>query len=292
MKCINLRKASMTVEAALVVPFFLFFFMNVLTAFDILRLQSNITAAMHQTGNRIAIHRFEAVYAEDVIAGVATAMDSSASESDNAEHGNPVYNTLLDAASVMYAQLAVVDYLGTDYLDHSPVVGGSGGLSFVASEISGEHEIVDLVCTYQVKPLFGLVSFSPFRMENRYFGHAWVGYEGGFRQKKKGKVEEETVYITETGRAYHRSRSCTYLDLSIFQTTLSAARLDRNKSGAIYHPCEHCGGKPTEGDTVYTTDYGNRYHNSLNCSGLKRTITEIPLSKVGGRHACSKCGGK
>lgn len=280
----------MTVEAALVVPFFLFFFMNVLTAFDILRLHSNITAAMHQTGNRIAIHRFEAVYAEDVIAGVATAADAEATQSDNAEHGNPVYNSILDVASAMYAQHAVVEYLGTEYLDHSPIVGGSGGLSFLGSEISGEREVVDLVCTYQVKPLFGLVTFAPFRMENRYFGHAWVGYEGGFRQKKKKEVEEETVFITETGTVYHKDRGCTHLDLTIVPTTLAAAVTDRNKSGAIYHACERCGGRPQSGDTVYTTDYGTRYHNSLSCSGLKRTVIEIKLSEAAGRPPCKKCG--
>lgn len=280
----------MTVEAALVVPFFLFFFMNVLTAFDILRLQCNITAAMHQTGNRIAIHRFEAVYAEDVIAGVATAADAEATESDNAEHGNPIYNTFLDAASAAYAQHAVVEHLGPEYLDHSPIVNGSSGLNFMATEISGEREIVDLVCTYRVKPLFGLVTFAPFRMENRYFGHTWVGYEGGFRQKKKGKVEEETVFITETGVVYHRDRACTHLDLTITPTTLSAARMDRNHSGAIYHPCERCGGTPASGNTVYTTDYGTRYHNSLDCSGLKRTVIEIKLSEAAGRPACKKCG--
>ena len=280
----------MTVEAALVVPFFLFFFMNVLTAFDALRLQCNLMAAMHQVGNRIAIHKFEAVYAEDVIAGVATALDAEATESDNAEHGNPIFNTLLDIASAAYARHAVVEYLGTDYLDHSPIEGGSGGLSFLATEISGETEIVDLVCSYKVRPLFGLVTFAPFRMENRYFGHAWVGYEGGFRQKKKDKVEEETVFVTETGTVYHRDRGCTHLDLSIAKTTLNAAKADRNKGGAIYHPCEQCGGKPTSGDTVYTTDYGTRYHNSLSCSGLKRTVIEIPLSKAAGRPPCSKCG--
>ena len=274
------------------VPFFLFFFLNVLTAFDILRMQCDLTAAMHQVGNRIAIHRFEAVYAEDVIAGVATSLDPEATGEDQAQHGNPVLNTLLDAGSVMYAQSAIVDYLGVDYLDRSPVVNESGGLSFLASEISGESERIDLVCSYQVRPLFGWIRFFPFRMENRYFGHAWVGYEGGFVQKKKKDKKEEIVYITETGTVYHRSRECTHLDLSIHATTYTQALSDRNEGGAKYHACERCGGSPKEGSTVYVTDYGNRYHNSLSCSGLKRTVMEIPISEAGSRAPCSKCGMK
>mgnify|MGYP006990155229 CR=1 FL=1 len=43
----------MTVEAAIAVPVFLFFIMNLLVSFDILRLHGNIMGAMHQTGNII-----------------------------------------------------------------------------------------------------------------------------------------------------------------------------------------------------------------------------------------------
>ena len=67
-----------------------------------------------------------------------------------------------------------------------------------------------------------------------------------------------------------------------------------SSSDGKYKICERCchGITPQDGEEVYITIYGDRYHKSRTCSGLKRTIREIMLSQVGNRAPCSKCGGK
>lgn len=40
---------------------------------------------------------------------------------------------------------------------------------------------------------------------------------------------------------------------------------------------------------LYITETGNKYHSSLDCSGLKRHIDAVPITEVGGMGACSKC---
>lgn len=116
---------------------------------------------------------------------------------------------------------------------------------------------------------------------------AWVGYTGETFQNHAG---ETIVYITPTGTVYHRSRDCTYLRLSIRQMDAGEVSGERNQSGSRYTPCIYCVRSGWLGGTVYITDYGTSYHSSAGCQGLKRTVTAIPLSEAGGRHACSRCG--
>ena len=95
--------------------------------------------------------------------------------------------------------------------------------------------------------------------------------------------------MTAHGTVYHKSLKCTHLRLSVEQTTVTQAEARRNRYGAKYYACSCC--KSGVGAAVYITDTGNRYHARLSCSGLKRTIREIPLSEAWKRKACSKCGG-
>jgi len=97
------------------------------------------------------------------------------------------------------------------------------------------------------------------------------------------------AFITKNGTVYHRNRNCTYLNPSVKAVFYEDLKEKRNENGAIYYACEKCGnGKKT---VVYITEQGTKYHTSLECSGLKRTIYSILLSEVGGRLPCSKCGG-
>lgn len=117
---------------------------------------------------------------------------------------------------------------------------------------------------------------------------AWIGYTGEDFYER----DETFVYITPSGSVYHRSPDCTYLRLSI--RSIYGARLEgeRNESGSRYAPCEICVKNGNPAGTVYVTDYGDRYHNSRSCSGLKRTVMMVPLREVKGKGACSKCGSR
>lgn len=258
-------KASMTVEAAFVLPFFLFAFLNVISILEIYRVQSNLSAAMHMTSKEMAVYAYEykAVFDEDV----------GKLESLGLTYG--------------YASNRVKNILGETYLDNSPIKDGVSGIGWYRSSVLEEDDCIDLIASYTIKPPVAVVGFGEFKMYNRMFTRAWTGYDNAAAANRN--ADEELVYITPDGTVYHRSRVCSYLKLSIVPVNMTVLEDQRNEGGAKYYPCEECGKK--ERSVVYITNYGTRYHSSLQCSKLKRTILAVPLSEVGGRGACSKCGG-
>lgn len=178
----------------------------------------------------------------------------------------------------------LVNAVGTDRLERSIVIGGSTGIDCSGSSMSVRTGIGKLEAVYQIRipvPMFiqdGITRTDTIRMK------AWTGYEKEFL----GLNEDETVYVTETGLVYHKDYHCTYLDLSI--QMVSAGNIDnlRNTDGGKYYACRICGGGNKS--QVYITDSGNKYHGSLSCSGLKRTVYAVPLSEVIGKGACVRCG--
>lgn len=261
---------SIAVEASMAIPLFLFFIVNIITAFDMLRLHGNISAAMHQSGNQIVFYGY----------GYESLTDSEAILTDGMDSF---------ALSEGYARAKVIDLLGREYLNHTCLARGTAGLYFTKSSIMKENDIVELVASYQAEPLIKMLGFPDFFMENRYYGRAWTGYDVTGEQGDKAATDP-IVYIAESGTVYHIARNCAYLNPSIEAVSAAAVGELRNKSGEKYYPCGSCENSKYQA-VVYITANGNRLHGSLYCPGLKRSIRAVPLSEVPERSKCSKCGG-
>ncbi|MDR3884807.1 MAG: pilus assembly protein [Dorea sp.] len=174
--------------------------------------------------------------------------------------------------------------VGEERLGRSIVRGGSSGIDCSRSKMSARTGIGKLTAEYQVVipvPLFGI---APVKCSEKMKIKAWSGYE------REGWMDtgNDTVYVTETGFVYHKDYHCSHLDLSIRMTHLELVEGLRNENGGKYYPCEHC--VKGNGGNIYITNSGDRYHSSLSCSGLKRTIYAIPISEAAGKGACSRCG--
>lgn len=174
--------------------------------------------------------------------------------------------------------------VGEERLGRSIVRGGSSGIDCSRSKMSARTGIGKLTAEYQVVipvPLFGI---APVKCSEKMKIKAWSGYE------REGWMDtgNDTVYVTETGLVYHKDYHCSHLDLSIRMTHLELVEGLRNENGGKYYPCEHC--VKGNGGNIYITNSGDRYHSSLSCSGLKRTIYAIPISEAAGKGACSRCG--
>ena len=178
----------------------------------------------------------------------------------------------------------VVKAIGADRLERSIVAGGSSGIDCSKSYMSPGTGIGQIAAEYKVEIPVPIFSIRGIAQKKNIRVKAWTGYEKGIL----GFGEEETVYVTETGLVYHKDYHCTYLDLSIRMVTRSEIEQIRNNSGGKYYACSRCHAGNAE--HIYVTDEGNRYHSSLTCSGLKRTVYAVPLSEVAGKGACTRCG--
>ncbi len=260
------QKASMTVEACFVLPFFLFAFLNIISIVEIYRLQGNMSAAMHDTAKQMAVYGYEYRQIRTDAAGAAESL----------------------GLTYLYAAGNVRTRLGTSYLDNSPLAGGAASISWLRSSVMQEDDCIDLVAEYRIAPPAAVVGYRQRVMYSRMRTRAWTGYDNASGSAGGSAANEEIVYMTPDGSVYHRSRACSYLKLSIVAVDKSFLDTRRNEDGSRYYPCEECG--DSCGNTVYITSFGNRYHSTLGCSGLKRTVMAVPISEAGGRGACNKCG--
>ncbi len=255
--------ASMTLEAACVLPWFLFAMLAVMQFFKILTVSSAVLAGMQDTAKDMAAYAY--IQQLGVTAGDGVAAD-----------------LLTGGLSAAYAKSRVESMAGFQ--------GNEGTLHLWRSSFL-KNDMIDLAVTYNPSNTYTLLPIPKVKSMLRARVRAWTGRDGNGASdsaEDPGEEQEEMVWVTQTGQVYHKDENCTHIKLSIQR--VDRAELDhlRNASGGKYHPCERCGGG---GSSVFITNYGDRYHSSVSCSGLKRTVSSIPASEIGNRRPCSKCCG-
>ena len=195
-----------------------------------------------------------------------------------------VESTLTDSEAVQLATAEVLfrKEIAKSQLVREYVAGKGQGITLLSSSAKGDY--IKLCATYKIKLPLRFFLVSGFTQTQKCVGRKWTG-------KSVGEDDSDPyVYYTETGKVYHLTKSCPYLDLSIQKVLFSEVASLRNKSKRKYKACSKCAAGAGEAEYVYITDYGTLYHMDLGCSRLKRTIYTVHLSEVGGRPPCSKCG--
>ena len=248
-------RGSLTVEAALVLPLFWYFLSGFLCLFLLFRLHQDIGQALADAGRE---------------------MGQSACDSGGEELAAQGFD--------LWSARQKIQEKSRDRAALAFVGGGTAGISLAKSRLLKEDARIELVAEYRLKLPWLLLGMKPVQVVQRQVCRAWVGYTG----ETGGQEGEPYVYITPHGSVYHQSMECKYLALSIQTIPMGTQDETRNKDGERYRACESCCGQGTAG-LVYVTDYGNRYHQSLSCSGLKRSVYLVPLSEAAGRGACGGC---
>lgn len=276
-KCYN---GSLTVEAALVLPAVLFVLIGFIYFMVIMNLQTELYKALIESGRNMARYAF----AYEEVLHLPPSQEQSVKEGSEPGFSDFLYHGFSSA----YALEMIKERVGRDWLDRSCIRGGSNGLSMLSDGLLANNDYVDLVLRYDVEiPYLPEKWFRLFCVQ-RVKIRTWTGFAGSGMEL--GQQEEQVVFITKTGEVYHKNKNCTYLNRSIKTVDVTALETIRNGSGAKYYPCEKCLKENTGGlRQVYLTTYGDRYHDTLECSAIKRDLITIPITETGDRHACKKC---
>lgn len=257
--------ASLTLEAALVLPLFFFGVLSILYFTDMVTLQVRLLGGIRETGRTLAV-----AAAGKGIVGM--------------EEGEELGLAGISISS-LYAKQSIRREAG-----ELPEQVLEGDISLLGSSFL-EEEMIDLKVSGRMKIPVPFFSIKSIRFWQRGRVRAWTGRDPGAdgTETSDGGEGAGFVYVTVSGSVYHKDESCTHIKLSIHQVSLDRVKELRSADGSKYYPCSCY--QQSASETVYITREGNRYHSSLECSGLKRSVRKVPLSEAEHLRACSRCGG-
>lgn len=298
-------KASITVEASLVLPIFIFAMYAFIFFIQMISIQQEVQQGLLQTARfceKIGyVHDYVINYEGKDEEGnnqnnqspENTSKENSSEEnlskenkSESSEIDVREIVTYLITSGLMQGKFGEVVDQGI--INKSCVEGGMKGFSFLLSSYDTETNIADVTVQYKVHFPLGLAIIKDFDITQKVKVRVFVGLSNTTSDEEEG--DDDYVYIAETGTVYHESKECTHLKLSITKINRSSLNSQRNTSGGKFYACEICNPEDVKQEYYYITKQGNRYHSKTNCSGLKRTIKTIKRSEVGDRRPCTRCG--
>lgn len=281
--CINKRKralsfrGSLTVEASIVFPIFFYAIMAICCFFGYMEVKGKIKAGMIETARELSSY--------GMLADSAAKLEKQELKDEE-----------IDIDELPFVDEALLTGIFLSRVSRDPqiehfVKGGTAGISLLDSDLVTKKSSISLVCSYTLKapvPVFNLECI-PVRQEIEYRYFTGYKVKSLLIKDEDGDEDSNKVYITETGSVYHNSMSCPSLRLSIKEVLASEVAQKRNHSGGKYYPCEKCAKGSIPG-AVYITEDGDRYHYSLECSGLKRTVKEVDKDDLPDTYReCKRC---
>lgn len=261
--------ASLTVEAAFLVPLFLLTIFLLWNLFQVFAFQVRLQYAMDEMTAELA----QRAYAME-------SLDNEEAEPDGALSFSGAVSKAVWKA---YVKKKLIRELGEETLT---AAGVQGGLSLAKSQwdLTGD---IRLVVGYrlQLRGLPGVLW--KLSMEQFSLRKCWTGKqaEGNGSSGSTG----ELVYVTAYGKVCHRDIQCYHLKVTVRQIGSAQLGSARNASGGKYYPCEHCAAASGTASIYYVTPEGDRYHVTRDCSGLKRMIRTARRENCR-LPECSHCG--
>lgn len=253
----SMEEASLTIEAALVFPIFLFALLFVISLFDMLDTHRKVQIIADDITRKFSKYAYVIEYTDSDKQGDIFKLGSV--------HAYAMYRLHheMDMRKLKYANT-----LGTAY-----------------------REDGDMICvkySYIYKPFYNIFGYFGMYQEVMSKRRAFVGVDTRRKNIEDAKEEDITVYIGKTSKRYHLSPACHYLSNQLRVVDMAHIHSERNQYGAKYGACNRCG--KGAGKTVYIMTSGTAYHKDATCTAITSYVSKVRLSEVRHMGACSYCG--
>lgn len=245
--------ASLTLEAALVLPLLLYAGVILITLFRVMDIHRQVQARAEKVSGEISQAAYMLEYTGDS-------------------------GFLGTVSACGYAEAALRRELEALPVDR---------VSLLRSHLLEDGETVDLVVDYEILMPFSVLGRRTVKQTNRSFGRAWIGTAGRNGMAGEEGGDETVVYMGKNSTRYHLSRTCHYLYNDLTAVALKDIDTRRNESGGRYSPCAGCRGQTVS--QVYIMPSGRHYHTSPFCPAISAYVRAVLKSQVEYLGVCSYC---
>lgn len=268
-------KGSLTLEAALVLPLYMFFLITILYILNILHIQNVFQSAMEEAARNINSYTY-----------VAEQFKALSSD-ERTEVGSYDAGFVLKLAKNQISKFTIKNNFLTDHIrnfaDNSYIQNGYKGIN-ISLESNDLSEYIDFNISYIVRLPFLPSGIFYIPITQHCCLRTFTGTD--ISEKKSGYTEY--VYITATGAVYHTTPYCTYLNR--YYDVITEDRMNVSWDTAEgYHGCTHCAYNQPIGPTSFLCPASKVYHNRTDCIYIQVVIYKLPKEQVIDMPMCSRC---
>ncbi len=279
----NRKKASISVEAALVLPLFTCMLLALCFVFRLMYLETAVQGAISRAAGDVASYGYILNKAEGAVGEKKQELLS------NVPLGDSILGFITDLAEDHVLKLLVSRYIDEDLFAKCRVKGGFSGIRFTGSTLRDKDNCVYIRVSYSVSVPFVGNLVPDIKITQQAGAGIFSGEIPVYSRKEDESEGSLLVYVAKNATVYHTSLLCTHLKLDIIPVQKSELSKQRNPTGHKYKACEYCVKKKMKmPDVVYIGHDGDRYHYNENCIALRRFVEEVELSSVD-LPMCSRC---
>ena len=261
-------RASLTIEAALAFPLFLFAAALLLLPFRVLEVNRKMQDICEQVCEDVCQYAYSA------------SRDAEELDPEKNPRDQAIYTGISAGLGAYAAEKARKE------ADDSRI----GVINFMDSSCMTDGETVKVSLTYYYKLPFSVLGLGTLHQNVISSRRAWIGKKRTKTAASGENGQETMVYVGKNSTRYHLTATCHYLSNDLTAVLLSEIDTLRNKSGGKYHPCATCARETGGVLQVYVMPNGSSYHTEENCRSIISYVKQVPLSEVESLGVCSYCG--